>query len=91
MKTRTGFVSNSSSSSFVINKDDISERQIELIIDHIMYGKKFGVEYCEKHDEWKIKETEFTIEGDTSMDNFDMEHYLDEIGVSSEHIKWDRY
>lgn len=35
MKIRSGFVSNSSSASFVIPLSDITEKQIQLIKDHI--------------------------------------------------------
>ena len=37
MKIRQGFVSNSSSSSFVINKINLSEKQIEQIKNHGSY------------------------------------------------------
>ena len=34
MKKRTGFVSNSSSSSFVILKDSLTQEQIDMIFDY---------------------------------------------------------
>ena len=39
MKVRNGFVSNSSSSSFVIKKEDLSDLQIYLIKNHLEVGK----------------------------------------------------
>ena len=70
MKIRTGFVSNSSSSSFLIEKDYLSPQQIKQIKDH----KKFCIE---KFDfPWTIKETKNLITMSVMMDNFDMKDYL---------------
>jgi hypothetical protein len=41
MKIRQGFVSNSSSSSFVIQKKDLEESQIKAIHNHLEVGKLF--------------------------------------------------
>jgi hypothetical protein len=89
MKVRVGFVSNSSSSSFLINKKHLTARQIELIKDHLIYGKQLGIQYCDEYNEWEIREYDNMIGGDTMMDNFDMHYYLEEIGIADEHIKWD--
>lgn len=40
MKIRSGFVSNSSSSSFVLDKDMMTEEQIELVKNYREYGPK---------------------------------------------------
>lgn len=39
-KIRTGFVSNSSSSSFILSKNLLEDEQIDLIINHKEYGKE---------------------------------------------------
>lgn len=122
MKIRNSFVSNSSSSSFIINKKDITEQQADYIRrhqevsnmeefptivnqtrrvcyedDNIIIIKKqqeeptYDYDYydrndyenkCGEHDAWSISEDENTIEGYTSMDNFDMRHFLRRIGVT---------
>jgi hypothetical protein len=80
MKIRIGFVSNSSSSSFVIPLHYISAFQLEQIKNHGTQADG---------DAWGINVTETTVEGSTSMDNFDMHHFLYEIGVPEARVTWD--
>lgn len=87
MKKRTGFVSNSSSSSFVINKDNLSFSQIKAIKDHAN-SESFDKDYLDNRDIWNIDETSKTIIGSTSMDNFDMEAFFEKIGVNFSDIEW---
>lgn len=103
MKVRNGFVSNSSSSSFVLLKDSISNNQLDMIlnieewieilikedeengsIDNIR--EKF--EYYDS-DPWSISDHGDYIFGETSMDNFNMEEYLNYIKVDNTYICWD--
>ncbi len=121
MKIRAGFVSNSSSSSFIIKKEDLSESQIVLIKQHIEIAKKInetsspytgerrlgayrlnkdgtegdwdknlivGNYYIDDCDEWKISDYPDRIEGDTLIDNFDMEMFLTEIGIPKNVVKF---
>lgn len=73
MKYRDSFISNSSSSSFVLSKKHLTHKQIQAIMNHHIK--------CDSGDAWSISETEETIDLFTDMDNFSMGYYLNEIGV----------
>lgn len=89
MKIRQGFVSNSSSSSFVIKKKYLTKEQIEKIKNHISEaGKEKYDDYDFIFDAWDITETLKKIKGYTYMDNFNMEEFLSEIDVRRKHIEW---
>jgi len=81
MKVRNGFVSNSSSSSFIIALTAVTATQVEQIKNHIEEGRKLGIEFCSDGDAWNIEVTDTHIRGWTSMDNFDMEEFFKKIGV----------
>ena len=63
MKRRAGFVSNSSSSSFVFDKRYLSAHQAEAIVKYTTKDDPERWEY------WSITEDEDFIRGFTSMDN----------------------
>lgn len=100
MKTRLGFVSNSSSSSFCIKLNDLTADQISHIREHIAFAK---LKIKEKdpafqdlilygpYDEWEIFEHKERLCGGTTMDNFDMEFFLNAIGVPEDVITWDDF
>lgn len=81
MRIRKGFVSNSSSSSFIVFKKAISDEQKDLLLN-------IDDEWF-KQNPWRITEEEYCIQGYTSMDNFDMEFYMKKIGIDVEKaVKW---
>ena len=103
MKYRNGFVSNSSSSSFVILKDSISNKQKDMIFN-VEHWVDFFIMLDEENDNrdnlkekfsyydedpWRIVEYEDFIFGETSMDNFNIGDFLDYIKVDRNYIKWD--
>lgn len=93
MKIREGFVSNSSSSSFVIDRSAVTPSQIFSIVHHIDCAKELGLTadtgYCAEFDAWTITLHPGYIRGYTSMDNFDMRKFLNVIGVDASVIDWD--
>ena len=80
MKARSGFVSNSSSSSFCINLADLTLNQVKKIENHAQ---------GDDDDEWSITQEDGVLQGYTSMDNFDMRNFLEVIKVPGEVITWD--
>jgi len=97
MKIRTGFVSNSSSSSFVISKYILSAIQVDKIYNHIniddeefdsQCGQPIDSKYRELNFPWTITQTEHEIRGSVFMDNFDMKNFLEAIGVKEKGISW---
>jgi hypothetical protein len=83
MKTRSGFVSNSSSSSFVISKDALAPWQKEAIRTH------YEDPGCDPEWAWDISETADTICGYTFMDNFNMREYLKgKLLIPDRDIQW---
>jgi hypothetical protein len=90
MKIRTGFVSNSSASSFVILLADISDKQMDMIINNVEIAKKIDNDLLKKglnqkyewYDGWSIRKDDTSLWLHTTMDNFDMVQFIeDEVGI----------
>lgn len=87
MKVRVGFVSNSSSSSFIINLDDISAKQLRKIV----YNPTTNPQH-EDRGSWDIEVTEKEVKGYTYMDNFNFYNYLvEEVMVEPSKVKYKTY
>lgn len=89
MKVRKDFVTNSSSSSFIISKRYLDEDQIEAIRGHSSLGEKLGLECFD--EPWDISENNDYITGYTWMDNFDMGEFFDKIEVNGRNVNWSEY
>jgi hypothetical protein len=79
MKIRAGFVTNSSSAAFIIEKKYITELQYILIKNHRAIAPIFALFFNEQlwDDYFMLEENENYIIGRTAMDNFDMNWFLE--------------
>jgi len=102
MKIREGFVSNSSSSSFVLSLKDITSNQLEMLQRHTQVAQAAGwavgedqddsgvcCGWASAEDEWEITVTSENVKGYTMQDNFDMRAFMGKIGVDSDLAEWD--
>ena len=87
MKKREGFVSNSSSSSFIVSLDALSARQLLLIQNHVEEGEKRNMAWASPWDAWTVEVNSANVVMSTFMDNFDMHKFLLSIGVKEDDIE----
>jgi hypothetical protein len=94
MKNRMGFVSNSSSASFIIRYEHLNKLQIYAICNHMDVARALYKDYIDDlyslcdSDRWKVVACDDYIYGSTSMTNFSMRNFLKLIGVDEDHVEW---
>ena len=90
MKTRAGFVSNSSSSSFTIPLAKLTAKQLVDIQNHLeVAAERWPGQFdCAPDNRWMGGTGPEEVSGYTSMDNFSMRRFLNQIGVPDSAIIW---
>lgn len=80
MKIRNGFVSNSSSSSFVIGLSHLNDEQIGKLMQY--------TDLRPDGDGWELEMKTDYLKGYTVMDNGDMIQFMNELGISQYNVEW---
>ncbi|GAF80414.1 unnamed protein product, partial [marine sediment metagenome] len=70
-----------------IKKRDLTVAQLGHIRDHAEVAAGM-VDFYNVDQPWSIDEDDFVIKGSTWQDNFDMNEFLDRIGVVATDINW---
>ena len=74
--------------SFMILKRCLMPEDMHKIYNHIKHGASFRDFYTDGDTPWEIYDQGDVIYGKAVDNTFDMEKYLDKIGIDSEDISW---
>lgn len=97
MKRRMGFVSNSSSASFIVAKKGLSEDILSALRNHIQAAQEmkktlskeeqdYVFEYLDVDDVWNLVEDDRFLDFDVGMNNFPLNMFARKIGVPEKNI-----
>jgi len=87
MKARFGFVSNSSSCSFVLDVSGLRKSQKNKILHHEEFAENIGWDGACRGWGWEIKEDGDKWFCNTSLDNFDLVRWIVEVvGLSPDRM-----
>lgn len=83
MKIRNGFVSNSSSASFMVPKSSLNYAQGQMLLE-------FGAS-DDNEDGWNVYEDKDCIRGFTIMDNEALDRWADKVGFPVSLLEWESF
>lgn len=89
MKTRLGFVSNSSSASFIVKKAGLTPSQVYILENYVEAAMKSSLDWPDEADSWSMTEYANHYEFRTSMDNFSLNEFFVSMGIKVE--SYDNY
>lgn len=89
MKTRIGFVSNSSSCSFIIKKADLTQSQEYIVENYQECALKSTEAYPDEVNDWTMYEYANYYNFRTFMDNFSLNEFFESMGILVEQLKYD--
>jgi hypothetical protein len=84
MKTRLGFVSNSSSASFIVNKAYLTPAQSFIVEHHVDSAAKSSMDWPDEADGWIMEDNGTYYRFSTWMDNFALDEFFESMGIHIE-------
>lgn len=87
MKTRLGFVSNSSSASFIVKKAFLDDDRQRIIDNYAEEALKSDLDWPEDASGWSMHDGGDHYEFYTTMDNFSLDEFFARHGIAVENYQ----